>query len=100
VGEIDGIKTFVRDLGPAASAPLPGHGLRLMPSIPTMVHHTGHTFVVLRSIFLSWAEQHDPDAAAVFVMGDTRLDQLLQHLLAVLREGHGGAHVAAGFRHL
>jgi len=57
-----------------------GGELQMHPkmSIPTMVHHTGHTFSILRGMFHSWAKEHDPDAAAVFVMGDTRLDQLFE----------------------
>jgi integrase len=57
-----------------------GGQLQMHPNmgIPTMVHHTSHTFAILRKMFRDWAEQHDPDAAAVFVMSDIRLDQLFE----------------------
>lgn len=60
------------------------HGGRLRrlefgtPTMATMEYPHGHIFIYLQQSFLAWAEYHDPDAAAVFKMGDTRLDQLFE----------------------
>jgi integrase len=47
-------------------------------AIPTAIRVFSHTFFILRNAFLEWAREHDPDAAAVYTMGDTRLDMLFE----------------------
>ena len=51
--------------------PRPGAG-----EVPIETRHTSHPFSFVRSNFLAWAEHNDPDAVAVFHMGDKTTDQL------------------------
>ena len=58
-----------------------GGELCMLPemTVPTIVAPVSHTFVLLRNMFLAWARANDPDAAAVFSMGDVRLDPLFEN---------------------
>ena len=44
--------------------------------VPTSTDFTSHPFFVVRHEFLGWAQEHDPDAEAVFKMGDMNQEQL------------------------
>jgi integrase len=44
--------------------------------VPTSTAFASHPFVVVRNEFLIWAQEHDPDAVAVFEMGDKNNEHL------------------------
>ena len=44
--------------------------------VPTSTAFASHSFVVVRNEFLIWAQEHDPDAVAVFEMGDKNNEHL------------------------